>query len=187
MGLVDDAYARVNDNDGQFVGAATTSVTLGELVTDGFVDFSNPTWDFPKYSEEQHRRLCDKIVNHYWSRDIGVLPPRMWKCELLRKLDEIMPKYVWLYKKLDSGIDSLNATDEAYKARDIVSDFPQTQLSGNEDYASMGTDREYERIRDGTILDLVDRIRSYDDVDLMVINELESMFSCLFSVNVDAW
>lgn len=187
MGRVEDAYEYTEDHDWQFVGSGTYSITLGELVHDGWVVLPSEEWDFPKYSDEQHERLCRKIVNRFWSREIGVLPPRQWKREFLRKLDEVMPKYIWLYKKLDSGIDSLNATDESYKSRNIVSDFPQTRLGGNEDYASMGTDHEYERMHDGTILDYAERVKGYNDVDAMVLDELEPLFSCLLTVGVSAW
>lgn len=188
MGYVEDAYDFTERYDNQFIGSATDSVTFGELIEDGWVDFTDPSWDFPKYDAEQHARLCRKIENHYWSRDIGVLPPKQWKREFLRKLDEIMPKYITLYGQIaETGSNGLNARDEGYKSRNIVSDFPQTQLAGNEDYASMGTDHQYERIHRESLFDYVERIRMYDDVDLLIINELESLFSCLLTVNANAW
>lgn len=185
---VNAAYEWSQRFDNDYIGSAVDSVTLGELVDDGWIDFSKKAWDFPKYSDAQHKQLCNKIVNHYYSRELGILPPKQWKREFLRKLDEIMPKYITLYKLIDeSGSNGLSARDEAYKSRNIVSDFPQTQLAGNEDYASMGTDHEYERIHRESIFDYADRIKTYDDVDLLIIDELESMFSCLLTVNVNAW
>lgn len=184
---VDKIIAESKAFDNDFVGSGVTSVTLGELYEDGWFDLTKSSWSFPQYSDEQHKRLCSKILNHFYTREIGVMPPGLWKREFLRKLDEIMPKYIYLYKKLDSGLDSLNAKDEFYKSRNIVSDFPQTMLSGNEDYASMGTDHEYERINDGTIFEYADNIASYNDVDLLIINELETMFSCLYTVSINAW
>lgn len=185
---IDAAYEWSQRYDNDYIGSAVDSVTLGELVDDGWIDFSKKAWDFPKYSDAQHKQLCNKIVNHYYSRELGILPPKQWKREFLRKLDEIMPKYIMLYKVLDTqGANGINATDEFYKSRNIVSDFPQTQLAGNEDYASMGTDHEYERVHQGTLLETVDGIKSYDDVDLLIIDELESMFSCLLTVNVNCW
>lgn len=163
------------------------SVTLGELVEDGIVDLSDESWEFPRYSDAQHEQLCRKITNRFYERDIGVLPVLSWKREFLRKLDEIMPKYIPLYKKLDERGDNVNATDEWYKSRNVVSDFPQTQLSGNEDYASMGTDHEYERLHDGTVIDLAERLRAYDHVDVMILDELEPLFSSLFTVSLNCW
>lgn len=163
------------------------TISLGELAEGGWFDLSSPEWDFPKYSDEQHKRLCDKILNHYYDRDIGILPPLAWKRRFLGKLNEIMPKYIPMYRKLDTSPEMLNATDEYYKSRNVFSDFPQTQLSGNQDYATTGTDHQYERVHDGTIIDLAERLRQYDDVDLMIVNELEPLFSCLFTVNINAW
>lgn len=187
MSRLSDAYTDVTTYDGNYIGSAVVSVTLGELYKDGWIDFTSDSWSFPKYNDEQHERLCKKIINHYWSRELGILPPLQWKREFLRKLDEIMPKYIFLYKELEDAENGLNATDEGYKSRNIVSDFPQTQLAGNEDYASMGTDHEYERVHKGTILDTVERLRDYDDVDLLIVNELESLFSCLVTVNLNCW
>lgn len=163
------------------------TLALGELWHDGWFDLTDPSWDFPKYSDEQHERLCKKILDHYYMRNIGVLPLAAWKREFLRKLNEIMPKYIVLYKKIDTSPDSYNATDEYYKSRNIVSDFPQTQLSGEEDYASTGVDHQYERLHDGSIIDLSTKLNAYDDVDLQIVNELESLFSCLFTVNINNW
>lgn len=163
------------------------TLCLGELWKDGWFDLTDPTWDFPKYNDEQHKRLCDKILNHYYMRDIGVLPLMQWKREFLRKLNEIMPKYIILYKKIDENPGNYNATDEYYKSRNVFSDYPQTQLSGNEDYATSGTDHQYERIHDGTILDLSSKLEAYSDVDLQIVNELEPLFSCLMTLNINAW
>ena len=98
-----------------------------------------------------------------------------------------MPKYIPMYRKLDTSPDMLNATDEYYKSRNVFSDFPQTQLSGNQDYATTGTDHQFLGCQYGSTYDLAERLRQYDDVDLMVVNELEPMFSCLFTVNINAW
>lgn len=166
---------------------SVSNLCLGELYRDGWFDLTEQSWDFPKFNEEQHARLCKKILNHYYMRDIGILPLGAWKREFLRKLDEIMPKYIVLYRKLAQSPDSLNSADEYYKSRNVFSDFPQTRLSGNEDYASSGTDHQYERIRDGTVFDFAERIKSYDDVDLLIVNELEPLFSCLLTLNINAW
>lgn len=166
---------------------SVNTLALGQLYQDGWFDLKDPSWDFPKFNEEQHERLCGKILDHYYMREIGVLPLAQWKREFLRKLNEIMPKYIILYSKIAEAPGNFNATDEYYKSRNVFSDFPQTRLSGNEDYAANGTDHQYERIRDGTILELSERLKSYEDVDLQIVNELEPLFSCLFTLNINAW
>ena len=167
---------------------AVISIQLCELINDGFFNLQRSDWDFgPKYSTEQHSQLCDKITEHFYYREIALVPPGIWKREFLRKLNEIMPKYMILYKNADEGID-LGTESEYYKSRNIFSDFPQTSLAGNnQDYASTGNDTEYERIRQVDPLELADRLERYNDVDLMVINEMESLFSCMFTANINGW
>ena len=167
---------------------AVTSVQLCELAYAGFFDLSRPDWDFgPKYSDEQHERLCKKITDHYWNREIALTPPGIWKHEFLRKLNEIMPKYMDWYAAIDKGVP-LGGESEYYKSRNIFSDFPQTALQGEtQDYASTGNDVEYERIKQMDTLELGSRIFDYNDVDLAIVLQLESLFSCLFTVNVNAF
>ena len=116
-----------------------------------------------------------------------MIPPGIWKREFLRKLNEIMQKYMILYKVADEGVQ-LGSESEYYKSRNIFSDFPQTSLAGrNQDYASTGNDTEYERIKQLDPIELADKLRSYNDVDLMIVNELESLFSCMFTVNINGF
>ena len=61
----------------------------------------------------------------------------------------IMPKYKPLYKMAADGLDPLQASNEYGKSRDIFSEFPQTMLSGNSDYASTGNDRQYRDFKSG--------------------------------------
>ena len=167
---------------------SVVTIQLCELAEAGFFDLTREDWDFgPKYSPEQHTQLCRKITDHYWFREIALIPPGIWKREFLRKLNEIMPKYMPLYKALDEGMQ-LGMESEYYKSRNIFSDFPQTSLAGNnQDYASTGNDLEYEKIRQLDPLELAERLERYNDVDLAIINELESMFSCLLTVNVNGF
>ena len=102
-------------------------------------------------------------------------------------MNEIMPKYMNWYKTLDDDV-LLGTEGEYYKSRNIYSDFPQTSLQGNsQDYASSGNDMEYERIRQLDPLELGERLERYNDVDLAIINEIEPLFSCLFTVNTNGF
>lgn len=167
---------------------SVTSVTLGELISDGYIDWDDGTWDFPKYSDEQDVGLKQKIEEHYWFRDISLIPVRVWKMEFLRTLREIMPKYILLYKLLETEPSLFGANSDYYKSRSIYSDFPQTSLRGaSSDYASSGTDMEYERIHQESVLDIAKRLETYDDVDLMILKDLEPLFSCILSMNVNAF
>lgn len=167
---------------------SVTSIQLCELANAGFFDLTREDWDFnPKYSPEQHAQLCKKITDHYWFREIALTPPGIWKHEFLRKMNEIMPKYMPWYKALDDGVQ-IGTEGEYYKSRNIFSDFPQTSLQGNtQDYASTGNDLEYEKIKQLDPMELGRRLEAYKDVDQAIIDEIEPLFSCFFAVNVNGY
>ena len=167
---------------------AVTSIQICELANDGFFDLTRPDWDFnPKFTPEQHAQLCRKITQHYWYREIALVPPGIWKTEFLRFMNEIMPKYIPWYKLIADGMN-VGVTSEYYKSRNVFSDFPQTRLAGEtQDYASTGNDTEYERLNTADPLDIAERIRSYDDVDASIIKEIEPLFSCLLTVSINGW
>ena len=167
---------------------AIVTIQLCELIDAGFCDELLTGWKWDKYNDEQDKRLRKKLVDHYYFREIGLTPPGIWKHEFVRKMNEIMPKYISLYKLLDESPELFGGNSEWYKGRDIFSDFPQTQLSGkNQDYATTGNDKEYQRIRQVDVIDTAKRIRDYNDVDLMIIEDMNTMFSCLLTVNVNAY
>lgn len=163
------------------------SIQLCELINDGWIDFSDSSWDFDYYNEEQRNRFWKKFERRYYWREIGIMPPKQWKWEVLRKLDEIMPKYKPIYKMLDDGQNILQHYGEYGKSRNIFSEFPQTQLGNNEDYASNGTDREHEEIYLGDWMEQLEKLKTYNDVDVMILNELETFFSCMFTVNINGY
>ena len=167
---------------------AVTTIQLGELIECGVVDFSDPSWRWDAYSDEQYTRVCKKITNHYFMRDIGVIPPGLWKREFLRKMNEIMPKYKKLYKLEEQGLDPLQTSNTYGKSRDIHSEFPETMLSGNSDYASSGNDREFENITEGDVLDKWEQLQTrFKTVDVMILEELDELFTCLLTVDMDAF
>lgn len=167
---------------------AVVTVTLGELITDKWVDWTEPSWHWDAYSDEQYTRVCDKFNAHYWDREIGVLPPASWKREMLRKFNEIMPKYKLVYQALETGVSVLQVSDTYGKNRNVFSDFPATQIAPqNQDYASNATDNQYETFVQGDFLAKMEKIKDYNDVDLMIINDMDSLFSCFYSVNLNIY
>lgn len=163
------------------------TITIGELYREGWFDLTSSEWDFTRYNDTQHKRLCSKILNHYWDYAVGIMPLSNFKRKFVNTLNEIMPKYIVLYKKIDANDDLFNASSEYYKARNINSDYPQTPLGDNQDYASNGNDRQYEKINDGSILELNEKLKQYDDVDLQIIKELEFLFSALVTIHINSW
>lgn len=163
---------------------AVISISLGELVEAGFIDWADDSWHWDAYDDAQYARLNSKIETHYWDREIGVLPPGSWKREFMRKMNEIMPKYKLAYQAADNA-SLMRVGDDYGKSRTIGSNFPATQLKPNQDYASDANDNEYENVREGDYLDRIERLKAYDDIDLQIIDQLETMFTCLMTVNMN--
>lgn len=171
------------------------TVYLGQLVEDGLVKFDDGSWNeqpnglpIKWYNNEQRERFWKKFEQHYFFREIGELPYKRWKYNLLSKVALLMPKYYMLYEILDKGIDPLQEYDEYGKSRNIYSDFPQTMLSGNEDYASAGNDTQYERVRQGDFVEKMNAVMNdYDDVDMSLIRELDTHFYCLLTSNMNGF
>lgn len=163
------------------------TIQLGELIEDGLIDFSSEEWDFDFFDEEQRDRLWKKFENRFYWRELGIEPYKRWKWELLRKLNEIMPKYKPAYQALKDGTDIFRHYGEYGKSRNIYSDFPQTLLTGNQDYASNGTDREHEEVYLGDWMEQMAKLKDYNDVDVMILNELESFFNCMFTVSMNGY
>jgi hypothetical protein len=157
-------------------------------VDGGIVDFRKEPFNLHKYSADQFERVINLLQEHYYYREISCLPVRRWMREFNRKWNEIAPKYDYLYKALDDGASPLNILDEYEKGRDIFSEFPQTMLSDNEDYASHGTDFEHEKITVGDFAAAADRLqRAYDTVDTRIINDMDSLFVHLVSANFNGY
>lgn len=167
---------------------AVSTIQLGELLTDGWINWQDESWSFPSYNEEQHTRLCALIEGRYFYREIGVLPPGRWKMLFLQKLNEIMPKYIPLYEAIDQGANPLQNETRYGKSRLIHSDYPVTQLSGNSDYSSYGDDRQYEDVVQGDFLAKSNEIaNAYRTVDVMILDELDTLFSSLITENLNVW
>ena len=83
-------------------------------------------FDFPIFDESYRSVLCQKILKHYYTREIGLETVGLWKLKLDTMMNEIMPYYNKLYeselltfnpfydadyKKEHEGTDSGNGTD----------------------------------------------------------------------------
>ena len=150
---------------------AIFTVELGALVENGF-DLGLK--DYPIFDETYRTPLNNKIIDHFYFREIGQETPGLFKRFLNRRMNEIIPFYNQLYKSTLLDINPLanvdmtttgntqasanenrdykrtenaeakskNETenDSQSKARTLVSNTPQMQLSGRDDYASTITD-----------------------------------------------
>ena len=163
------------------------TVSFMQLMDDeGYAAYFMGKWaTFDAYDEEQRQRLFKKFQGRFNYREIGLLPVRRWTERLFAKLDEVMPKYKPVYAAIADGITTMTDFDEWHKRRDAYSSFPQTRFAGeNQDYATSGTDMEYETVRDYGLLDAGERLPLYNDVDAMILNELEPLFVVLKSMTL---
>lgn len=169
---------------------AVTTITLGELLAPGGIDWTTPQWSWrdDAYDDAQYSRCCKKIENRYYDRELGVMPPGRWRRHLLRLIAEIMPVLKPLYE-LANGNPGIFMTDNDtwHKTRTVFSDFPATQLAAGQDYASNATDMEYETVTNGNYMDKVKAIRQgdYVDIDVLLLEHLDACFSPLWTVNIN--
>ena len=165
------------------------TITLGEWYEMGFYAPGDDSWRFDAYDDAQYRRLCDKFLDRYYYREVSIPLPAQWKRAYLRKLNEIMPAYKLLYARVEEGVNPLQEGRDRAKSRDIFSDFPETMLSGNSDYASTGTDRESDILREGNAVELLTQFaREWKDVDALILDELEHvLFTGIMTPTVPLW
>lgn len=188
---------------------------------------------YPIFSESYRERLNELITDRYWNREIGQETPSMFMLALKRKLNEIMPTYNEHYKTslIAAGVDPLqtmsmenesggksktestgtSVSDSESKAasRAVASEFPQTTLSDDGDYASGSQDSTsgttakskgdesgstvQDSINTGTVkgsqgqtsMLLLQHRQTLVNVDLMVLNELEELFFGLWAAPDD--
>lgn len=169
---------------------AIATITLGELLTGGGVDWTQPEWSWrdDAYNDAQYARCCRKIENRYYDRELGVMPPSRWRRHLMRLISEFMPVLKPLYELADGNSGMFLAdTDTWHKTRTVFSDFPATQLQTDQDYANNATDTQYETITNGNFIDKIKAIRQgdYVDVDVLLLEHLEECFSPLWTVNIN--
>ena len=179
----------VNEWTGRDKWDAVYTVTLGELIDKGVFDWSLDIldWSAAAYSSEQYERVCAYFIERFRFREIGMEPFYEWAAMLHRKLVyELMPKYRNLYKYLDAEFDPAQVSDKYKKRRAIGSDYPETMLSGNSDYASSGQDEESEEIERGSLQDAYNAyVASYQTIDEHLLDELESMFIGLYTASIN--
>lgn len=179
-----------DDYTGRDEWNAVYTVQIGELVANGVFDWTMPEldWSSAAYDAEQYKRVCDYFIERFQYREISIEPFLEWARVLKRKIVyELMPKYTPLYARVSEGINPLAGENEYYKNRTITSAYPETLLSDNADYITDGKDEEFQRIKEKDYVDSMENYAmKYKGVDEMLLDELESMFICMYTTNVNA-
>lgn len=165
------------------------TVSLFELIESGIFTWDSVNWKDSAYDDETYTRICEYFETRFMFREISMQPYKIWLQYLHRKfVYELAPKYNRLYELAANGLDPLANEDEYYKRRSIFSDYPQTQLSENSDYASNGTDEEYERLKYGNVADSMQNyLEKFKPIDELFLDELECMFISAYTANVNAF
>ena len=167
---------------------ATQTITLGELLHDGVIVWDLPELKWDSYDEKQFWRVSEKVQEHYWDRELGVLPVRSWMREYKRKMNELMPKLKPAYAALeDPNFNFMQNSDSYSKGRTVGSSFPATQLKPNQDYASGASDSENETVNEGNYYLSVERLKDYDDLDFVLVKHVDSLFSSIWTSNINGW
>lgn len=165
------------------------TVYLQSLIDDGVFDWTKPEldWSSAAYDTGQYERVCAYFIERYRYQEIAVLPVKLWFNELHRRLVyDLMPKYRPLYEAAAQGVNPYQDIDEWHKRRQITSDYPETLLSANADYASDGVDLEYETVKNGNIAEHTAQFAElYRGVDTLLLDELEVLFIQVYTANVN--
>lgn len=164
------------------------SIQLGELIESGWLDWLEESWDWSAwaYDDETFKRLTDAFNMRYFDQEICITPPGIWKRKLLYKIKyELCPKYNPWYAQKAKGVNPFADRDEYGKSRRIESSFPETMLSENSDYASNGTDEEYEKVTAANYIDTAAKFSEYREIDQMFLDDLQTMFASIWSVSVN--
>lgn len=165
------------------------TIKFGELLESGF-DWGGATYysGNPEFDANHRQRINKKIEDQYYWREICCIPPGQFRHYMIKNLNNIMPKYIKLLELNASGeINPLIDSKTSNKQRDIFTEYPQSMLSGDQDYASTGNDSAGESETIGNVMDkLVDFADLYNDIDVMIVKELAVCFLNLTSLTVDA-
>ena len=148
-------------------GIDISTLTVDEIIDQSMNDVFN--FSFPIYDASYLPTLEHNILNHYYTREIGLETVQLWKQKLNARLNLIMPKYNKMYEseiyKLDplsnnSEVENFtretqeNSKSDAHSSstrkgtetsgstsQSIYSDTPQGRLSGLDYATSLNEDK----------------------------------------------
>lgn len=88
---------------------------MDEIEFDDIEEVISKSWDkifkgFPIFDETYREKLCSKILEHYFMREICAETVGLWRMWLNSKMNEIMPYYNELYKTTLLEYDPLTNT-----------------------------------------------------------------------------
>lgn len=126
--------------------------TLHDLVMLYGYDMADIVGNYPIWDEEKREWLNSMIYRHFAYREIAAETPQEYAFLMARTMEEMSPSVMPLFRALDGEFDILNSYENTSTSDDtttadgkqLYSATPQTQLSGNENYATNLTDTSNE-------------------------------------------
>ena len=148
-------------------GIDITGMSVDEIIEQSRADVFN--FSFPIYDASYLPTLEHNILNHYYTREIGLETVQLWKQKLNARLNLIMPKYNKMYESEIYKLDPLSNNSEVENftretqgnsksdaqssstrkgtgtsgstSQSIYSDTPQGRLSGRDYATSLNEDK----------------------------------------------
>lgn len=149
-----------------------TTVELRDLVNNG-VDIW--AFDYPSYYKgDAKKEFEQKVIDHYYFREIGQETTGRWLHYFRTKVREIMPYYIELYE----SVDLLKGAGDPFEAYNLTETYTRTHSSQGSTSGSSETDSEgtSERSMNGTHTKNSDSegVRKHSDTPQGSINNLET-------------
>lgn len=122
--------------------------TLHDLVMLYGYDMAGILGDYPIWDESKREWLDSMVYRHFAYREIAAETPQEYAFLMARTMAEMSPSVMPLFRALDTDLDILTGyettsagTDTASAdSKQLYSATPQTQLSGEENYATTLTE-----------------------------------------------
>lgn len=173
---------------------AAYSIQVCELVNDGFDVFGDEGWDEIDWPSDDdptswlsrtRDRLQTKLLRKFWYAEIDPRVPGIWRYDLTTRMQLVMPKYRQVYESIAGGLNPLAERDTYSKNRRVYSDYPAAQLdNATRDYASTADDFEAETVELGDVTSKMRALKTYNDVDAAVLDELECCFCQILTMTL---
>lgn len=167
------------------------TMTIKEIIESGVDIFKD--WSYPIYSEDYRSSLNNKIIRHFYFKEIGFETVGRFKYELKTLLNEIMPYYNKIYDaiNLDQRIlNNYDVTDTTSSiSKDLESDTPQGQVDLNTSQYVSGIQQSENTVThnsSGNIGVQTDAeavavyVKNQLNVDLMILSEINELFMKIY-------
>lgn len=118
-------------------GIDITGLSVDEIINQSQSDVFN--FSFPIYDPNYLPTLEHNILNHYYTREIGLETVQLWKQKLNARLNLIMPKYNKMYESEIYKLDPLSNNSEVENFTRETKGNSQTDASTSTTHKGTGT------------------------------------------------